>query len=195
MLGDLNFFAKNSEFCCAVARVGKEIRCFHFLSRLRLTLEPPMWSSWPVAYCLILKPPFWIVFQGSEREVEVQTSALDLILQIFHIYCSQLPFRWNEQTSCKDCLPGFWLAQLQSLWIALRGEKLRLVVLPGFSLLCWATALRLPRFAQLWPAPSACFLVLASTNFQLSRPNHSRDKMLHLPTTFYNKHQTSRKKM
>ncbi|CAL1127924.1 unnamed protein product [Cladocopium goreaui] len=38
-------------------------------------------------------------------------------------------------------------------------EKLRLVVLPGFSLLCWANALRLPRFAQLWPAPSGCFLV------------------------------------
>ena len=61
----------------------------------------------------------------------------------------------------------------------LSGEKLRLVVLPGFSLLCWANApetrlwrllqwycvpvmatrLRLPRFAQLWPAPSGCFLV------------------------------------
>lgn len=118
VLGDLNLFAKNSEFCCAVACVGKEIRCFHFLSRLRLTLEPAMWSSWPVAFCLILKPPFWPVFEGSEREVEVQTSALNLIFQIFHIYCSQPPFCWNEQTSYKHCLPGFWLAQLQSLWIA-----------------------------------------------------------------------------
>ncbi len=62
----------------------------------------------------------------------------------------------------------------------LRGEKLRLVVLPGFSLLCWATALRLPRFAQLWPAPSACFLVLAST----FKPKHSIQWWfiyLHLP--------------
>ncbi|CAE7941372.1 unnamed protein product, partial [Symbiodinium sp. KB8] len=38
-------------------------------------------------------------------------------------------------------------------------ERLRLLVLPGFSLLCWAAALDLPRFAQTWPSPASNFLV------------------------------------
>ncbi|CAK9038363.1 unnamed protein product [Durusdinium trenchii] len=42
---------------------------------------------------------------------------------------------------------------------SLGSERLRLVVLPGFSLLCWACALQLPRLVRLWPAPSSSLLV------------------------------------
>jgi len=37
-------------------------------------------------------------------------------------------------------------------------ERLRITVLPGFSMLCWASALGLDSAAK-WPAPSTCFLV------------------------------------
>lgn len=37
-------------------------------------------------------------------------------------------------------------------------ERLRITVLPGFSMLCWAHAMGLER-AMVWPAPSTCFLV------------------------------------
>eukprot|EP00446_Apocalathium_sp_SHHI-4_P032421 CAMPEP_0177246294 /NCGR_PEP_ID=MMETSP0367-20130122/50929_1 /TAXON_ID=447022 ORGANISM="Scrippsiella hangoei-like, Strain SHHI-4" /NCGR_SAMPLE_ID=MMETSP0367 /ASSEMBLY_ACC=CAM_ASM_000362 /LENGTH=526 /DNA_ID=CAMNT_0018698297 /DNA_START=63 /DNA_END=1640 /DNA_ORIENTATION=- len=37
-------------------------------------------------------------------------------------------------------------------------ERLRITVLPGFSMLCWASALGFDSAAK-WPAPSTCFLV------------------------------------
>ncbi|CAE8583866.1 unnamed protein product, partial [Polarella glacialis] len=39
-----------------------------------------------------------------------------------------------------------------------RRESLRIVVLPGFSMLCWAAAMKLTRAALVWPAPAASLM-------------------------------------
>lgn len=171
------------------------------MPRLRLTLEPPLyiWRASRVRGDSRFDHPrdrVLLVARLRKRGAEVShrlrwlwnfigQSKFNLYIDYksnIGVNCCLTMFNYDQIPMCigsilkKSCEK---IIQICLFAAVLSGEKLRLVVLPGFSLLCWANApetrlwrllqwycvpvmatrLRLPRFAQLWPAPSGCFLV------------------------------------